>query len=389
VLLELPWNPELLEQRIGRLDRIGQKHPISIHVPVISGSANELLCRWFHEGVNAFEKNVPAAATVFETMEPRLRSLMRQEATESMDDIIKDTRARAEELSATLFTHRDYLLEFASNAPERVRPLIESLLHRPAEDRLDEIMVRLFSHYGIKLEEAGSNRYALITEYCTDHSFPLPRSERPVITYDRETACAYDTVEFLTIDHPMVTGGLELFLSSPQGTSSFALWNDMTTNELLLESLYMIECIAPPHLRLFRFFTPHPLRIVVNHLQELVTDRCPPAVLKTNCKNGPVRRLLAQKQIIDGSFPKLLSASDAFSKERLAPLISEATDKMRMVYREERERLLHLRTQGAMITDRELRSLDKEEEELAACLAAIRLRRDAIRLIWRGTVRGG
>lgn len=33
VMFDLPFNPDLLEQRIGRLDRIGQVHDIQIHVP--------------------------------------------------------------------------------------------------------------------------------------------------------------------------------------------------------------------------------------------------------------------------------------------------------------------------------------------------------------------
>lgn len=33
VLFDLPLNPDLVEQRIGRLDRIGQRHTIMIHVP--------------------------------------------------------------------------------------------------------------------------------------------------------------------------------------------------------------------------------------------------------------------------------------------------------------------------------------------------------------------
>lgn len=33
VMFDLPFNPDLLEQRIGRLDRIGQMHDIQIMVP--------------------------------------------------------------------------------------------------------------------------------------------------------------------------------------------------------------------------------------------------------------------------------------------------------------------------------------------------------------------
>lgn len=35
VMFDLPFNPDLLEQRIGRLDRIGRAHDIQIHVPYL------------------------------------------------------------------------------------------------------------------------------------------------------------------------------------------------------------------------------------------------------------------------------------------------------------------------------------------------------------------
>src|SRR5207247_11470388 len=58
VLFDLPLDPELLEQRIGRLDRVGQTSEISLHVPYVVGSGQEVLARWYHEGLNAFEKNL-------------------------------------------------------------------------------------------------------------------------------------------------------------------------------------------------------------------------------------------------------------------------------------------------------------------------------------------
>jgi ATP-dependent helicase HepA len=58
VLFDLPLDPELLEQRIGRLDRIGQTSEIQVHVPYVTGSSHEVLARWYHEGLNAFETNL-------------------------------------------------------------------------------------------------------------------------------------------------------------------------------------------------------------------------------------------------------------------------------------------------------------------------------------------
>jgi ATP-dependent helicase HepA len=44
VLIDLPLNPELLEQRIGRLDRIGQTRDIEIHIPYLAHSPQKF---WF------------------------------------------------------------------------------------------------------------------------------------------------------------------------------------------------------------------------------------------------------------------------------------------------------------------------------------------------------
>ena len=57
--------PPVLEQRIGRLDRIGQTADINIHVPYLPGSAGELWARWYHEGLGAFEQTLHGAAAVF------------------------------------------------------------------------------------------------------------------------------------------------------------------------------------------------------------------------------------------------------------------------------------------------------------------------------------
>ena len=59
VLFDLPSHPDLLEQRIGRLDRIGQKHIIELHVPYLETSPQERLFQWYHEALNAFLNTCP------------------------------------------------------------------------------------------------------------------------------------------------------------------------------------------------------------------------------------------------------------------------------------------------------------------------------------------
>ncbi|MDN3684215.1 helicase-related protein [Vibrio sinaloensis] len=42
VMFDLPFNPDLLEQRIGRLDRIGQHRDIDVHVPYLQGTSQAI-----------------------------------------------------------------------------------------------------------------------------------------------------------------------------------------------------------------------------------------------------------------------------------------------------------------------------------------------------------
>ena len=76
VLFDLPLDPEVLEQRIGRLDRIGQTETIRIHIPYEEGGPEELLYRWYQEGLDAFAAICPAAGVVDDLLGARLRALL-------------------------------------------------------------------------------------------------------------------------------------------------------------------------------------------------------------------------------------------------------------------------------------------------------------------------
>lgn len=55
VNFDLPWNPMEIEQRIGRLHRLGQKHPVRIYNFVQTGTLQEHLLQILQEKLNLFE----------------------------------------------------------------------------------------------------------------------------------------------------------------------------------------------------------------------------------------------------------------------------------------------------------------------------------------------
>src|SRR5690606_5733415 len=91
VLLDLPDNVELLEQRIGRLDRIGQTSTIPLHVPHLLGSRTEALALWYHQGLNAFEATVHGAAEIHATFAPEVALLQEGFTKKTLTALTKKT----------------------------------------------------------------------------------------------------------------------------------------------------------------------------------------------------------------------------------------------------------------------------------------------------------
>jgi ATP-dependent helicase HepA len=390
VLFDLPWNPELLEQRIGRLDRIGQGAKITIHIPYFENTAHEVLFRWYEEGTGCISANVPAAGEVFEELEAEIVSvvLSDQSINENQDAIVsllQKTKKRSNYLSSTLFSRRDHLLELSSNRPTEAKAMITAIEQHDRESIASQIVETLFHHYGIIIEDGGPDRYLMLTEYLTDHAFPLPRIERPMITYNRSLARMRDDIEFLTIDHPMITGALDLYLSSDHGTSSFALWKDDTVKEIVLECIFILECIAPEKLYTDRFLPALPVRIVVNHQGVDVADRYTVEQCKIHCENGPVSKLLAAKSITD-VFTKMVQKSVEYANENAKPLIKNAIATMDVFYENEIARLEKLSKHGASLAIQERDDLINERAEVRQCLWDSRTRLECLRIIRRGPV---
>ncbi len=76
VFWDLPMSPELIEQRIGRLDRIGQQQAITVHIPIIPRSPYAMLARLFNEGFGIFSTAVSGASDVFDRITPDLFALL-------------------------------------------------------------------------------------------------------------------------------------------------------------------------------------------------------------------------------------------------------------------------------------------------------------------------
>jgi len=390
VLYDLPLDPERLEQRIGRLDRIGQSETIHLHIPYPAGSGEQVLAQWFHLGLNAFEKSLPAGNLFHKKFRADVFEMTKAwDASDSPDrtclaTLIKKSKAFRARVLKDLQQGRDRLIERSSNRPEVSAEILEKIGESDHSNDLDHYMIRLFDHFGIEVEEMSRRTYLLTPGSLFTDAFPSIPRDGTTVTADRRNALQRDDVGFLTWDHPMVTGGMDLLLGSEHGNSAFAIWHSTQDRDVMLEALYVLEVVAPPRLHVERFLPPTPVRVLMSERDGDVSERIPEANVSSVVRDGQRTRMLADTDLPRHAVSRLLDGCRSAAEDRVSACIRSATERMRSVMSEELERLRALRRINDNVREEEVKLLEEEVEDLVRALAGARLRLDALRLIWVG-----
>ena len=265
VLFDLPENPDLLEQCIGRLDRIGQTRDVQIYVPCLAGSTQQDLARWYHESLNAFEQTCPIGMALFEQYETLLK--VRSENKADFEQLILQTQKQAKALHLALEKGRDRLLELNSNGGEKAQRLAAEIAQTDNSPQLVDFALNLFDIIGVEQDDLGESSIVITpTGTMLVPDFPGLKEEGVTVTFDRQLALAREELEFLTWDHPMIRQGIDLIASGDIGKTSMALLinKQLPAGTLLVELIYMIESQSPKGLQLNRFLPPTPVRLLLD-----------------------------------------------------------------------------------------------------------------------------
>lgn len=390
VLFDLPLDPELLEQRIGRLDRIGQTSEIQVHVPFVTGSSQEVLARWYQEGLKAFESNLHGGRELLERFGSRIHDMAQdfheteKSSRAELDRLIGETQSARKEIARRLEQGRDRLLELNSFRPDVAGRLVREIRDRDQDSALDDFMVSIFDHYSIQVEELTPRTYKLGSTGVFADSFPGLPAEGLTVTCDRQRALAHEQVQFLTWDHPLVTGALDLLLGSENGNCSFAQWRDPKTVGLYLEAVYLIECIAPAQLHIDRFLPPTPLRVLLDHRGNDAGEAVASETLTRLLRSGNAGALLDRTELREELLPSLIDKAQGLANRRVPALIAEARKEMHAQLEHEITRLKELQKVNRSVRGEEIDLLTNQHRALDQHLTAARLRLDSIRLIQRG-----
>jgi ATP-dependent helicase HepA len=382
VLYDLPEDVDLLEQRIGRLDRIGQKGTIQVHVPYLPGGEEEVRMRWLEEGMDAFRASPPGAAEIQRELTWDLDEAI--DEPELLAGLIEKTLACRKRISERLARGQDRLLERSSHRPERSAWLVAKIREWDEDPGFEDFLMRLFEFSGLSIEELGRRRYFLLPGNLKSDAFPALPQDGMTVTLDRQRALEREQEAFLTWDHPMVRGALDLMLGSEAGNATFGVWDSAGEKTILLESWIVVECVAPARLHVERFLPQTPLRILVDHKGGDHTENA--AFAKPPLRRGDPASLLKNEAVKRKMLPAMLEKTRDLGGVKSQAVIEDALARMHREMAGEIARLRDLAEINDHIKPEEIAALEEREAALADAIGNARVRLDAVRLIWKAPV---
>ncbi|HEX8703726.1 MAG TPA: helicase-related protein, partial [Myxococcaceae bacterium] len=273
---DLPWSPSTVEQRIGRLDRIGQTKPVEIHVFDPKGTLAADVLMLLADAVGVFGETVGGLDAVLEEVEDRLAelALLPREARVAY---AAELKAKVESARAQVKRAYDPLLDLRSfdkpaverlvaraqarmgmeeeDEEEEAQPVEDGLwgVARDLDERLEETVTELAKRVGIRVD-TDDEVDAFQCAFHFGHALNvegLPgldvMEDRTLLgTFWRDTAVEAEELEYFATGHSLVEALFGFLRDGPYGRSGFRFIEKRGTLKAKgLELLFHVQLPEP------------------------------------------------------------------------------------------------------------------------------------------------
>jgi ATP-dependent helicase HepA len=303
---------------------------------------------------------------------------------EQTDALIVHATSLVDALNSQLEQGRDRLLELHSHRPEISAELVQAIEEQDAERGVYDYMTRYWDLYGVE-QEAGSGLTFILHpgHHMLQEHFPALPEDGITITFDRDNALAHEDREFLTWEHPMARGAMDLLTGTDQGSTAVTVLEGSRFKPgiLLLELIYVAQCPAPTELEVNRFLPPTAVRLLLDVKGQNYAEKLGHELFQGECL-GRNRKLASavirsQSERLRAMFKK----GEAHAQEAAERLQAAARTEMETLLQAELERMRALAKVNASVRADELDYLEAKRELLDRYLSQTQLRLDAARII--------
>ncbi|MFH3854553.1 RNA polymerase-associated protein RapA, partial [Acinetobacter baumannii] len=383
ILFDLPANPDVLEQRIGRLDRIGQENRIQIHVPYLMGTAQERMFRWYNEALNIFSNISPTAQTLQENFIVELKDCLLADQGQTFEDLLEEVNVQRQALEAELQAGRDRLLEYNSCRPIVAQEIVQALEDYDDNTTLPMFVKRFMSSTNIDFDEQ-SNGTVIIrpTDQMQVQGLALDE-EGMTATFYRDQAQMREDAQYLTLEHPFIESVMEMIRTQSFGSTNVAVLksNALKQGSVLLEVWFKVDVVAPKSLNLPSSLPKQLIRVLLSENGQDLSEKIDPTILKPylhHLDGNSCRQVVkARREVIEERYKQALD----IAKEGLPQLQQQAKEHYGNKWQYEIDRLTYLKQFNPSIRQDEIERLQKLQKEGLSLLDGLTVTPEAIQVL--------
>ena len=383
ILFDLPANPDVLEQRIGRLDRIGQENRIQIHVPYLIGTAQERMFRWYNEGLNIFTNISPTAQTLQENFLVQLKDCLLADLGQQFEDLLEEVSVQREALESELQAGRDRLLEYNSCRPIVAQEIVKALEDYDDNTTLPMFMKRFMASTNIDFDEQ-SNGTVIIkpTDQMQVQGLSLDE-EGMTATFYRDQAQVREDAQYLTLEHPFTESVMEMINTQSFGSTNVSVLKSaaLPQGSVLLEVWFKVDVVAPKALNLSSSLPQQLIRVLLSEKGQDLSDKIAPEILKPylhHLDGNSCRQVVkARRDVIEQRYTQALE----IAKTALPNFKQQAKEIYGNKWQYEIDRLTYLKQFNPSIREDEIARLQKLQKEGIGLLDSLSVTPEAIQVL--------
>jgi len=383
ILFDLPINPDVLEQRIGRLDRIGQENRIQIHVPYLAGTAQERMFRWYNEGLNIFSNISPTAQTLQENFIVPLKNCLVADLGQQFEDLLDDVGVQREALESELQAGRDRLLEYNSCRPIVAQEIVQALEDYDDNSPLPVFIKRFMAATNIDFDEQ-SNGTVIIkpTDQMQVQGLSLDE-DGMTATFYRDQAQLREDAQYLTLEHPFTESVMEMINTQGFGSTNVALLksNALKQGSVLLEVWFKVDVIAPKALNLPSSLPQQMIRVLLSETGQDLSAKIDSSILKPylhHLDSNSCRQVVkARRDLIEERYNQALD----IAKAALPNFKQQAKEVYGNKWQYEIDRLTYLKQFNPSIREDEISRLQRLQKQGIGLLDGLSVTAEAIQVL--------
>ncbi|MXY79046.1 MAG: hypothetical protein F4Y94_05010 [Chloroflexi bacterium] len=212
---DLPWNPMRVEQRIGRVDRIGQEETIQIFNFRVRDTIEERILEVLDERIGIFKDTVGGLEPILGDAEELIRAALRQEAENRDEEFERVGRRYEREVQRA--RKADSELADINVDTRAYREEIDKLIGKASavtvsQGDVDRLLYNLLSAANARVtgpgdgirHPQGQRRVEFGPPFTEEHRDLLDGQERRLVCFDPRISVDSETVEYFGFGHPIV-----------------------------------------------------------------------------------------------------------------------------------------------------------------------------------------